>query len=65
MFHAGQWFQLLYGLGAYDNVDIEVPKEVLEYGKMVWDKYNFVTEQQLELFPNHAEFLESWYGIQK
>ena len=63
MFHAGQWFQLLYGLGAYDNVNYEVKKEILDYGKMVWDKYNFITDQQLELFPNHYQFLKEWYDV--
>jgi hypothetical protein len=61
MFHVGQWFSLLYAFGAYDGIDHNVPEEVKQYGKMVWDLYQQRTDQQIKTFPNHSKFLENWY----
>jgi len=63
MFHVGQWFELLFLLGFYDN-DSEVTAKtaVKQYGEMVWDLYDQKTKKQVEVFPNHAEFLRDWYS---
>lgn len=63
MFHSGQWFELLYLSGAYDTVTghKSLPKPVSQYGKIIWDMYKMRTDAQLEVFPNHADYLEWWY----
>jgi Tryptophan halogenase len=63
MFHPGQWFSLLYSFGAYDQFVDEYTCEesVKKYGKMMWDSHKFRIDQCLEVFPNHADYMEKWY----
>lgn len=62
MFHVGQWFELLFLMGFYDDVEVTTKSPVMKYGDMVWDLYKDKTQKQLEVFPNHALYLKDWYG---
>jgi hypothetical protein len=33
----------------------------MAYAEMVWDLHKHRIDKELELFPNHAEFIEKWY----
>jgi tryptophan halogenase len=64
MFHSGHWFELLYAFGAYDNFTghKQASESVTKYGKMVWDMYNTRTDTELDIFPNHYEYLKEFYN---
>jgi len=61
MFHVGQWFEMLYGFGAYDNIDGNASEDIIKYGDWVRDTYNHRTDKLLEIMPNHYEYLRSLY----
>jgi len=61
MFHVGQWFEMLYGFGAYDGIKGNASEDVMKYGDWVRDIYNYRTNKLLELMPNHYEYLKRLY----
>ena len=63
MFHPGQWFSLLYAFGVYDETTgrKHLDENTTAYSKMVWDLHKQRIDKSLELFPNHADYLEKWY----
>ena len=64
MFHPGQWFALLFAFGAYDEHQgkIKLDDNTMAYAEMVWDLHKHRIDKELELFPNHADFIEKWYN---
>ncbi len=63
MFHPGQWFSLFYAFGVYDGTTRRkhLDDNATAYSKMVWDLHAQRIDKSLELFPNHADYLEKWY----
>jgi len=62
MFHVGQWFELLFLMGFYDDTNLEITDAVKKYGDLSYNLYKTKTDAQLEAFPNHALYLRDWYG---
>jgi len=63
MFHPGQWFSMLYAFGAYDKHlgTHTLDENIQKYAEMVWDVHQYRVDKEIDLFPNHAEYIESWY----
>lgn len=62
MFHVGQWFELLFLMGFYDNSNLEITDAVKKYGDLSYNLYKTKTQAQIEAFPNHALYLRDWYN---
>ena len=67
MFHSGHWFELFYALGVYDKFTGHKKESdsITQYGKMVWDMYKNRTDTELEIFPNHYDYLTEFYNYEK
>jgi hypothetical protein len=61
MFHVGQWFEMLYGFGAYEGIKGNSSDDVVKYGDWVRDTYNYRTDKLLKLMPSHYEYLKELY----
>jgi len=61
MFHSGQWFQVLNACGQYKDLQNQLSDEEQIYFKIHQEMLFTRTNHQLELYPNHYEFLSKWY----
>ena len=63
MFHSGHWFELFYAFGVYDKFTGHKKESdsITKYGKMVWDMYKNRTDTELDIFPNHYDYLTEFY----
>lgn len=61
MFHSGQWFQVLNAAGQYKDVENLLSKEESDYFYIHQQMLKVRTQHQLEIFPNHYNFLQQWY----
>lgn len=61
MFHVGQWFEMLYGFGVYDNIKGKASEDIIKYGDWVRDAYNYRTEKLIDILPNHYKYMKELY----
>jgi tryptophan halogenase len=61
MFHVGQWFELFYGFGVYDNKPGNASEDIIKYGDWMRDFYNYRTDKLLDIMPNHYEYIKELY----
>jgi len=55
------WWQLLKGLGRYENIKRPYSNDFIKYSKMVLDVHSNRMDNVLKTFPNHYDFLTEWY----
>mgnify|MGYP006150539335 FL=1 len=61
IFAAGHWWQLLKGLGCYENIKRSYSDDFIKYSKMVLDVHSNRMDNVIKTFPNHYDFLTEWY----
>ena len=62
MFAAAHWFELLYPYGVYDNIDHKIPEKINQYGSIWYNRFKTQTDELLNMFPNHYDYLTEWYN---
>ena len=60
-FHVGHWFSVLLAGDAYKNHPEILQGEYKKYAEYFIDNNKFRCDKVIETFPNHYEFLKSWY----
>ena len=61
IFAAGHWWQLLKGMGHYENIKKSYSDDFIKYSKMVLDVHKHRMDNVIKTFPNHYDFLTEWY----
>lgn len=62
MFHSGQWFQVFNSCGQYKNIENRLDPEEQLYHKIYLEMLKTRTDMQVSQYPNHYDFLKSWYS---
>jgi hypothetical protein len=57
----GHWFSVLHAGGVYKNHPPILGGDQEKYAEYFVKNNRFRCQQVLETFPNHYEFLKSWY----
>ncbi len=60
-FHVGHWFSVLHAGGVYKNHPEILHDEYKKYAEYFVENNRYRVEQAIQNFPNHYEFLKSWY----
>lgn len=60
-FHVGHWFSILHSAGMYKGSKSNLSEDVTKYAEYYIKNQKYRTELVKEMFPNHYEFLKSWY----
>lgn len=61
-FHVGHWFQVLKPSGVYDNHPPILKDDLEKYAEYFIEANRYRVDKVIDAFPNHYEFLKSWYG---
>jgi len=61
IFAAGHWWQLMKGMGHYENIKKSYSDDFIKYSKLVLNVHSNRMDEVLKTFPNHYDFLTEWY----
>lgn len=62
MFHSGQWFQMFNACGQYADIENRLSDAEKIYYDIYLEMLKTRTDLQIKNYPNHYQFLKSWYS---
>jgi tryptophan halogenase len=60
-FHVGHWFSVLHAGDVYKNHPEILKDDIKKYAEYFVENNKFRVDRVIDIFPNHYEFLKTWY----